>query len=373
MKKLFILAISAGLMFAAGCQLFGDDPASPASAPVSDEPVEQVVDLDSPTGGYTATDEEPAFGEPDKFTFGRNECEYQDRYQNTWEYRKRNQFEGAKRYRLRAIWGHLERSYQDSTDTECCPVDFSGYLKFNAGVVVVERTIGFEMLDYITRKDGSTIEWVSHTCPGVDGIQFKLVSAPAIEDSVISVDNDEVVLRIEAGPYSGSFTMDQLDSLAIMEEVDDCGNGVMINSFRITNCPHGYMLGRWFHVEPDTIISPDSTETRGIIEGRFRGMWISDVGRPAGYLRGVFGKNSSGENVFFGKYVDFRGQFKGIMKGRYGSYPTQSIIDRLGWYKGIWLGRNAVREGYLQGDWIADGQGHGFFHGKWGKECLIDF
>jgi len=383
MRKIFILALSLSFLAAAGCQLFSDDPSSPASNPTGDDPAEESINLNSPTGGYTATDEQPAFGEPENFNFTEKENEYQDRFRNTRQYKKRIELEGARKYRLRAIWGKLAEAYQDSTDNDCCPVDFSGSLEFEAGVVVIERTIGFEMLDYVTRIDGSTIEWVSHTCPGVDGIQVKLVAPPvnppADDDSLeideLDYDEDDVVLTIKAGPYSGSFTMAQLDSLDIVEPVDRCGNGVMIRSHPDLPCPHGYMAGRWIHVEPDTIVSPeDSTETRGIIRGRFRGIWISDRGRPAGYLRGVFGLNSLGESVFYGKYIDFRGRFKGFLKGHYGSDISSYSATPAGWYKGIWMGRNAAREGNLAGEWISAGQnGAGFFHGKWWKECrMID-
>ncbi|MBD3179013.1 MAG: hypothetical protein GF417_05115, partial [Candidatus Latescibacteria bacterium] len=165
MRKVFILALSIGMVFAAGCQLFSDDPSPTSSAPVNDEPAEQIVDLDSPTGGYTATDEQPAFGEPENFVFADNEIEYEDGYQNSEEYREKVQTRGTRKFRLRTLWGRLERSYQDSTISDCCPVDFSGQLTFKAGVAIVERTIGFEILDYVYREGRSTIKWVSHTCP----------------------------------------------------------------------------------------------------------------------------------------------------------------------------------------------------------------
>lgn len=381
MRKIFILALSLSFLAAAGCQLFSDGPSSPSTDRITDDPAEESINLNSPTGGYTATDEQPAFGEPEEYIFSEKESEYQDDFAESREYREREQRRGARKYRIRAIWGRLAESYQDSTVNECCPVDFSGTLKFNGGVVVIERTIGFEIFDYAYRVDRSTIKWVSNTCPHMDGIQVKLVAPPGNrpdnDDSLetAELDDDDVVLTIEAGPYSGSFTMAQLDSLDIIQPVDRCGNAVMIKSHPVTPCPHGYMAGRWIHMEPDTIISPeDSTETRGIIKGHFRGIWISDRGRPAGYLRGVFGLNSLGESVFYGKYIDFRGRFKGILKGHYGSDITSYSATPAGWYKGIWMGRNAVREGNLAGEWISSGRnGNGFFHGKWWKECrMID-
>jgi hypothetical protein len=165
--------------------------------------------------------------------------------------------------------------------------------------------------------------------------------------------------------------MDELRQLSMMEPVDRCCNAISINSHNIPpDCPNGYLFGRWKHAEPDTIVSEETGEMRGIILGRFRGGWINEGGHLAGYLKGFFGVTASGEHLFFGKYVSLNGRFGGIIRGSYGPPPemTESVVA-LGWFEGEWFGRNMVLMGELGGRWAADGGGKGFFHGLWDMYC----
>ena len=146
MKRFLALSMILGLaMIAAGCGTTGDDPAAPYS---SDDPSLQVVDLDSPTGGFTETDEEPMFGEPGTFLSLEEgegeECEYQDTLRERERIQEMERMSGARIYRLRAIWGRMAAAVDDSAVTECCPVDWSGGMKLEGGVIIIERVLKFD-------------------------------------------------------------------------------------------------------------------------------------------------------------------------------------------------------------------------------------
>ena len=379
MKRVLFSLLLVVFVFAAGCDSGTDNLATPTAG----EQEENIVDLNSPTGGFSFSDEEPAFGESDLYTYSSKEPVYNDALENDPEIERWRERQGIKKFRLRAIWGRLARSYEDSTAADCCGLDWSGSMTFDNGVVIIEKLIAFDPEDYITRRNKSTIEWVSHTCPHIDGIQVKLIAPPFKQDSLEadSTETCEPVLTIKTGPFTKSFTLKELESLQLMQPVDRCGNGSSINSQIIPpGCPHGYLFGKWENVETDTTAidsttsPPDSTDSENdgrILLGHFRGVWIGHNGRIAGHVKGIYGINSLGERVFFGKYIDFKGHFKGILRGHF--EPTPEITAEYsfphGIFHGKWFGKNFAQEGRLKGNWISDKDGHGLFHGEWGKNC----
>jgi hypothetical protein len=256
-------------------------------------------------------------------------------------------------------------------------------MTFSNGVLIIEKLIAFDPEDYITRKNKSTIEWVSYTCPHIDGIQVRLIAPPSsFKPDSLNADStvtSEPVLTIKTGPFTRSFTLKELETLQLMEPVDRCGNGIKINSQILPiGCPTGYLFGQWKSVEPDTtaidstVSSSDSTNSDKVLLGYFRGVWIGNNGIIAGHLKGIYGINSLGERVFFGKYIDFKGRFKGILKGYY--EPVLDITTEYypphGIFYGSWFNQNLVHQGRLKGDWITDESGNGFFHGRWGRNCI---
>ena len=80
--------------------------------------------------------------------------------------------------------------------------------------------------------------------------------------------------------------------------------------------------------------------------------------------------DSSGRQVFFGKYIDLAGNFKGILRGTYGSMSMGPFLETAGWFIGEWIDENRIARGRLRGHWVA-GQNSpgGFFHGEWGGHC----
>jgi hypothetical protein len=359
------------LILGSGCQRSGD-----GSAPLGPAGTEttQQIDLDSPTGGFTSTDELPAFGEPDEFLSFADESAVEDTCEDNPGIRNMLRMRGARLYEFRAVWGRLA-DLGDSNATDLCPLDWSGTLHLEGGVIIMEKTIAFEPEDSISRVDKSTISWVSHTGPYVDGIHVKLVVPARPLDSLVTPQ-----LELSTGPFSRIFTLAELAALNLVEAVDSCGNAISITSVMTAiGCPHGQLMGGWAMTPPDTLTSADSTNVSGVVQGVFRGVWVGEHGRVSGYLKGIYGLNSSDERVFFGKYIDMQGHFMGILRGRFGSPgPGKRDGDGAqcpdpkrphGWFKGEWIDDKVNVQGRLQGHWIANDEGKGLFHGVWGMRC----
>lgn len=379
MKRTLLTGLAIALLvLSGGCQLIGDDPTSP-KMPAGDVPQETVIDLDSPTGGFAYTDEAPAFGEADDYDrILSEETAYDDPYRNEAEIQNMERNRRVLRYRLRAVWGRL-LCRNDSTAVDCCGVDWTGRMHMEGGAIVIERVIAFDPQDSISRVDRSTIEWISHTCPHVDGVQVRIIVPPAGRADSLSMRPEVApVLTIETGPYTSTFTLEELAAMEVVQPVDRCCNGISINSHIIPEyCPHGHLSGRWHSTDPDTIVAadstvaPDSAKIRGIVHGVYRGIWMGANGTPSGYMRGVYGVNSAGEPVFFGKYIDMSGRIKGILRGRYGPLPevTAASVNTCGYFKGEWIGRSQEVQGRLEGRWMGAAPGQGLFHGIWGMNC----
>jgi hypothetical protein len=365
------------VLIASGCQLFESDPGAPEE--ISTEPTTMTIDMDSPTGGLTETDESPAFGRPEEFSFMDSEADYADPVMSREQITNMEREHRVRIYRLRAVWGRMVNAAQDTSVTDCCTVDWSGGMHVAGGVIIIEKLIFFDYHDSVTRVDRSSIRWNSKTCPHIDGIQVKIiVPDPARTDTTAAEAapgiEPEPHLVLKAGPYDRTFTLDELEALKIMEPVDRCNNYIAIGSHAVNpGCPHGYLVGRWMKAaEPDTIINPETGETRGIVLGHFRGIWVSETGRAAGHLRGFFGLNSQGEHKFFGKYISRSGCFRGIIVGDYGPDPAISVTDAAtvgGWFSGNWYGKNHGLKGRLKGEWVTADAGQGYFKGLWGKIC----
>lgn len=363
MKRIVPAAAAIALAaFLAGCFLADDTPLSPAPVPAAPG---EAIDLDSPTGGYAMTDEAPAFGEPEQYEALSLETPVRDPIEATDEYQARLRARGARVFEFRAVWGALWNA-DDSTRTDPCPLDWSGTLRLEGGVIAVHRTIAFEPEDSLYRVDPSTIGWISHTGRHIDGVHVRLI-VPSPDSARAEAPKPRLVLR--TGPWSRIFEIEELVALRLVEPVDRCGNGIAISSVeRLLPCPHGQLAGSWKLLPPDSIAPPDSN---GVVRGRFRGVWVGAGGNISGHLRGVFGVNSAGERVFFGKYIDTTGRFMGILRGRYGARPGAAELSRypLGWFAGEWIGRGGAL-GRLKGHWMMDAEyGAGCFHGVWGMNC----
>lgn len=358
-----LLALTVAALLVGGCS-------DESTEPNGTGPIEQTPDLDDPLGGFTAQDEDPAFGDSDLAGSAEAETPYEDAMANDPEItRLRSSHpDSVATYAVTILWGMLADDpsvrLPETDPTEHEPIDWSGQLQVNRGGVLLRSVVAFEANDEIVdpRPDRQTIQWISHTTISFDGIRV-LVYQPLVDGQTVETDS----LVIEAGAYRYEFLVNDLVDLDYVETVDDLGNKFSIRSVRIepTVCAHGFLGGAW-------ILPEDPTE-----RGQFRGRWIGRSGRVAGFLRGHFGINSQGKKVFFGKYVDLDGRFKGILRGAWedAGIDTEpghsSQRGHYGWFRGDWIDEKELILGSLRGAWRAVPEGgNGFFEGAWKGVCL---
>jgi hypothetical protein len=228
------------------------------------------------------------------------------------------------------------------------------------------RTVRFEFPEdhLVPRTSRNCVEWVSHTQPDFDGILVALHRMPC--DSLATADSlcgAPISVTFTTGPLTVTFSQAELANLHKVIQVDDAGNAVAFNSIVLEPraCPHGFLAGQWKHVDGQRY------------DGIMRGEWMSENGLHSGFLRGVYGQNRSGENVFFTKWITANGAFHGIMKGTYGRNPAASATNPDGWFSGVWFSRDLRIAGDVRGVWgegTGAGEG-GFFRGMWGALCRM--
>ena len=282
---------------------------------------------------------------------------------------------------LRVVWGNMSRGPEaDDTRADGETVDWSGTASVTEGVILPLKTLRFERGDFIVRptdqEDPSRqkVEWVSHTGPGKDGILFKIV-IPAVDDNTLSdrgltadgnglTSDDMFVFR--TGPLSVEFPLSELADLDELILMEGTQNGVSFSGFdrdHLVACPRGSLEGVWVVVENDDRLG-----------GYFRAKWMGPLGNVIGHLRGRWGINDQGEQVFVGKIITRNGFYIGHLRGHWDrseEYPGR------GSFRGQWEVRNSdtgeVRAmGPLGGHWaVSDRVEHGgFLRGMWrSAEC----
>jgi hypothetical protein len=338
--------------------LVGCDQSTGTNAPGDISSRTQTVNLNDPYGGYNTANEKPAFG--DAFLGANYGAENGNGVALADSDSTRENHMRVHRYLL-VTWGNLKGDSTITTST-----DWSGSLCVENGIVRPVRTVRFEFpQDHLVPTGSRTcVQWVSHTQPHFDGILVALHCLPC--DSLATPDSlcaSPISVTFATGPLTVSFNQDELKDLHKVIQVDAAGNAVAFNSIVLEPhaCPHGFLAGQWKDV-------PDQRYA-----GIFRGEWMSENGLHTGFLRGVYGQNKLGENVFFAKWINDDGTFRGLMKGRYGKNPEATATDVQGWFDGIWFMRDLRVGGNVHGEWGTGtgGDGTGFFRGAWGARCRL--
>jgi hypothetical protein len=325
----------------AGCDVFSPDEGD------SGQPQEI-----SEYGGFTISDEAPAFGDTELLSGYPEDQPFDDDMENHPDVTRARNNRGASQYALRIIWGNIETRDSTRTDAENCPVsDWSGTLEVDGGLVIVKRLILFEPGDSILRPRGGpkTIRWVSHTSPHVDGLLLKIMDVP--DPSSTESRNS---LTITTPFYSKEISLAELEDYREFVVYDDC-NAISIVATRIEplGCPRGFLEGRWI-ADTDT-------------SGHFKGVWIGNLGTLMGHLRGVYGIRE-GQRVIFGKWVDTSGEFQGLLKGTW--MPLEGDRGPDGIFEGRWVDENLETTGFLRGHYaVCPGDTLGMFQGRWRKDC----
>lgn len=373
-----LLPLLALAMFTAGCS---DDATDPVSAPEQAVDSYDAMDLGLDFGGLSASDEEEAFadpalkamllaedgeavddplgGDPDLLRLEAMGDEPADPADPT---RPRFTF-------LRLRWG-MVRGPEDTLaldESGCGTLDWTGRIRADRGLVVVRRALAFERpWDHLVlpRADARTVDFVSHTGCGWDGLLLEIVERP--ED--FGEENLEPNrLHIDAGPYVGVHEVAALAGLDQTVEIDQAGNLIQLNGFTLQDiawCPKGFLSGRYRALPVDAQVTG---EAGGTLLGTFSGAWLGLTGRIDGFLRGGYGLDPEGNRVFAGKYVDRQGRFRGLLRG---SWNPGESADQPADFQGHWVGAAGQVEGHLGGSaHPVPGRPGGFFEGRWTTDC----
>lgn len=340
----------------------------------------QAASLETEFGGYTVSQEAPAFGDPLLAAEGSGDVEYTDPVASSLVIDSLMRDPQAGLYHLRIVWGRLQ---WDSTVTT--PTEWSGSLTISRGGVLLRRIIRFEpdTDQILPRTDRHVLEWTSVTTVHHDGIAVDLVVPPAgpildttyqyvvdttgdTTDIIVTVDTipaAPVTVEFKTSPYSRTFTLEELARLDTIVYLGD-SNAVAFHAFRLERmrCPRGFVSGHWVY---------DSTG-----QGVFRGTWIGQHGVIEGHLQGHFEEDSLGRKLFFGKWIDESGNFEGLLRGRWGRMPdmhadSTAMLRAGGWFRGAIFDRDANPIGAIGGHFRSwEGERPGFFQGRWKVGCM---
>ncbi len=283
--KRSIPAFLAAALFAVACT----DQATDADLVVSS--------LEEENGGLDMEDEAPMFGADDEFAAASMEQSrtvadpLADDELTTTEL----ELDGAVAADVLLVWGQLppDRAPEDYAR------DWSGTLSINRGGLIVRRTLNFEPATdrLLDRTDRAVVGFESVTRPFVDGLVL----------TVVDPTPDAGPLVVTYTPVTGAARQLELASVlagpVVVDVADQGDRFAAIAIRRGDDCDHGFARGRWHAFREDV--------------GAMLGVIDNAEGEPIGHLRGIWGRRRDGQQVFFGKYIDLAGHFRGIFAGHY--------------------------------------------------------
>ncbi len=330
-------------------------------------PTQENPNLDESLGGYTSQSEAPFFGDEDLAASCDLEVAAEDAFASDPDVLGWQNSDTFRAYALTLLWGVLDSDPSIHTNDDgdgAQNFDWSGSAIVNHGALVARATIAFERDDYLVgpRAERDKVMWVSHTSGGFDGLRLLVLQNLGVGDDGVTDS-----LTITAGDHQWVLAVNDLADLDRTEVIDDLGNKFAIRSFRMMPqlCNRGFVGGAW--------LAPREPG----MDGHFQGRWVAADGSVAGNVRGIWGINTKGEKVFFGKYVDRAGNFRGILRGSWEDRgiesPSQSNRLRThGMLQGEWVDENGAAVGTVRGHWRAarDG-GDGFFEGAWKEGACL--
>lgn len=300
--------------------------------------------LEKSNGGLTMNDEAPMFGDESEYIDLETDVAVADTMESDAEVIAMIGAGDAKVYNTTILWGQMPLDLANDQVR-----DWSGRLSVNRGAIVIRRTVGFEpQTDRVApRTDRRIVDFQSMTRPFADG--FRLLIVDPTPDAA-----DPLVLSYErSATVRFDFPVRDLLDGPVSRDVGTDGDRIVATAFerRTDACDHGFLRGRWHRIGPN----------RGLLMGI-----VSNAdGERIGHLRGLYGQRLNGNKVFFGKYINREGQFRGIFAGEYGE----------GSFRGRWLSRIG-EHGVLGGEYretrpARDDIGH--FLGRWAEtSCNLD-
>jgi hypothetical protein len=358
---LLLAALVAFAWVAGGCD---NNATNPGGSTTTESP-----NLNDPTGGYKALDAQPGFGDPALIGSGSAEAtvvdplETSDAQMANWA----SLPDSVHAYSVSLLWGTLRKDPAVSLGAGDSGIgivtDWSGYAAVNRGALVVRSATAFDLQDHLVqpRADRRKIEWISHTTDAFDGVRFWVYQPfpPGVDGSGDS-------LTIVAGTHTWTFLVNELADTDSTYVVDQSGNRFSIKAFRIQpgSCVRGFLGGVWL---------PASNTGEN---GRIRGRVLDNRGVVLGHVQGIFGTSNLGSKVFFAKYVDRDGTFKGILRGTWSSHGLEvgevgpSSSGEKGVFHGVIIDASLNTIGAVHGQWHARTDNtDGTFDGFWSTGC----
>jgi hypothetical protein len=335
-----LLILMVGLV-GTGCQQSNGADTNGGASGAGDPYAEPASLSAAENGGYDANDEAPYFGLESMSQFGP------DTPVSDPSFAALEALEGEQVYTLRIVWGNLEldaRHDLEAAEGTSDLLDWSGTLTLDGGGELhLIRTIAFDLHDSIvTEDDPKLVQWISHTGPHVDGIVVKVIYLPDPEIA-------DPTITFQAGPVTQVIPLSELDHYDQIVTIDSDGHGAAFTALRTDDdtCLEGFLDGKWHK----------RLEGEG---GVFRGRVMDDESGLIGHLRGHFGVDHDGGPVFFGKYIDLDGHFRGFLHGTYGD----------GAFAGDWTAADGSLEGSLNAEYVTgETVDSGFFQGFWQQDC----
>ena len=305
-----------------------------------DESTEIEAALDEANGAMTTAPEQPAFGDPAVVAAPELVTTFADGASMTAPTLSNG---GARLYHVALLWGHLPPAHdQSDDDVEPQHIDWTGSIHVDQGAIGVKKTLRFDPHDSVApRTDPKVVSFVSHTLPAVDGLLLH-VAVPGSGDPVVHFHTAALSADIDLAEVAAK------GEGAI--PLGDGRNGVAVVGYADTpGCTKGFLFGRWVKLHANL--------------GKFRGRVVDGNGDELGHVKGIWGHAQKHDaNLFFGKYIDADGEFRGLFGGTYGG----------GEFQGRWGTVNPENQGALQGryfDGFDEGDGRGMYVGRWSEKC----
>jgi hypothetical protein len=298
--------------------------------------------LEEDNGGLSTSDEAPSFGDPSLDEAPPLADDPGDEDDTLQKSQAEDSNAPARVYRLAHLWGHMPPASDAAEPPPPVAADFSGSLSIDAGAIGVSRALRFDGRDHLEpRTSLRQVSFVSHTLPRVDGLMVT-VRVPEGGSPIVHFATAALTTEIDVSSLEAN--------VGGIARAGDGANGVTWLGFEDRpGCTSGFLAGRWKRVAPGL--------------GRLQGQVVGDHGALVGHVKGLYGHaRKIDQNVFFGKYIDRNGAFRGLFGGTYGD----------GAFRGRWGTIDPREAGALAGfisDGTVDGDGRGVFIGRFQERC----
>jgi hypothetical protein len=297
--------------------------------------------LETDNGGMSTSKEKPGFGDEEVLTVSELSDDFADPSDLTAPVADKS---GASKYHVLVLWGHLPRAHdQEDTDVTPSPLDWSGSISVADGSAVgLRRTLAFDDKDSVAeRASPSSIAFTSRTLPAVDGMLLN-VAIPSGGEKLLHFATETLTTDIDLSQLEGKGSG--------VVPLGDGRNGLAFIGFEdVAGLSRGFILGRWVKIKGGL--------------GKLRGRVLGEGGEELGHVKGIWGHAPKHDaNVFFGKYIDAAGEFRGLFGGKYGD----------GALTGRWGTRAPKDAGALAGryfDGLDEADGRGAWLALWSEKA----